>query len=308
MKIIHPKRKYMRTIYAVGVTAAMLFAGALSVSAEALAATDEPAVLYTAAAVYEGQATVEKRLGVGVTVNGAAYQGTAFLYNETTYIGIRQFSMLLGANSVEWEAESKTATVEAETLSLSARYGSNYLIANGRYLWIENGVIIENGTMYVPIRVLCQAFGYGVVWDDSTKTAVVNKTGGPIVSGAYYYDADSVYWLSRIINAEATGESLRGKIAVGNVVLNRKNSTLFPNTIYGVIFDTKNGVQFTPIANGAIYNIPTEESIIAAKLCLEGVNLLPHALFFVNEKIATSSWVTDNREYIAAIGNHKFFA
>lgn len=301
------RRKYLRTICAVGIAASVMAPCVLHSGAELLTAEEynEPCAVYEAAEV---QAYVPAGTAVRVRFCGEEYGGVSFLYKETTYVGIRQFSMLLGAHSVGWEAESKTATVEAEGLSLSVRYGGNYMIANGRYLWIENGVIIENGTMYVPIRVLCQAFGYHVSWDDSVKTAIVEKGDGAITSGSGYYDSDSVYWLSRIINAEAVGESLRGKIAVGNVVLNRKTSPLFPGTIYGVIFDRKNGVQFTPIENGAIYNEPTEESIVAAKLCLEGVNLLPHALFFVNDKLATSSWVSDNREYITAIGNHKFFA
>ncbi|UQT50756.1 cell wall hydrolase [Flavonifractor plautii] len=44
----------------------------------------------------------------------------------------------------------------------------------------------------------------------------------------------------------------------------------FPDTIYGVIFDDRWGGQFTPVRNGTIYQEPTEQSIQAAKLCLEG--------------------------------------
>jgi N-acetylmuramoyl-L-alanine amidase len=93
---------------------------------------------------------------------------------------------------------------------------------------------------------------------------------GTIVSGDQYYDSDDVKWLSRIINAEAEAEPLEGKIAVGNVVLNRVASDEFPDTIYSVIFDKANGVQFSPTASGAIYNTPTDESVLAAKMCLDG--------------------------------------
>ena len=40
------------------------------------------------------------------------------------------------------------------------------------------------------------------------------------------------------------GEPMKGKIAVGNVVLNRVRSSAYPNTIYGVIFDKRFGIQF----------------------------------------------------------------
>ena len=66
-------------------------------------------------------------------------------------------------------------------------------------------------------------------------------------------------WLSRILYAEANTEPLAGKIAVGNVIMNRVKSPEFPDTIYSVIFDRKYGVQFTPVANGSVYNNANEE-------------------------------------------------
>ena len=100
---------------------------------------------------------------------------------------------------------------------------------------------------------------------------------------------------------------MTGKIAVGNVVLNRMRSGQFPNTIYGVIFDKKYGVQFAPTANGAIYKTPNADSIIAAKMCLEGYSLSSDILYFFNPKYASGSWITQNREYAFTIGNHVFY-
>ncbi len=291
------RKKYLRCIIAVGISAVMLMSSVLSISAISHTAENTSAV---------GQAEISS--GVKVLINGSLYKGTAFIEKNTTYVGIRQFSMLLGATNVSWEAKSKTATVSAEGLTLKVKYGAGYMEANGRYLWLGNGSIIKEGTMYVPIRVLCKAFGYEVNWSGSDKTASAVKGSGVIQSGDSYYNSDDLLWLSRIINAEAGGEPLSGKIAVGNVVLNRKNSPQFPNTVYGVIFDRSSGVQFTPTANGTIYNTPNAESVIAAKLCLEGYSVLPNALFFINVKTAASSWVSDNRDYITVIGNHSFFA
>jgi N-acetylmuramoyl-L-alanine amidase len=108
------------------------------------------------------------------------------------------------------------------------------------------------------------------------------------VDAENHYNADELYWLSRIIEAEAGGELLEGKIAVGNVVLNRVADKRYPNSIYGVIFDFKNGIQFTPAYTGTIYNKPSQDSIIAAKMCLEGYEIVPGVLFFFNPRIATS--------------------
>ena len=89
--------------------------------------------------------------------------------------------------------------------------------------------------------------------------------GGVCESGDTYYWDGAVMWLSRIIYAEANTEPLLGKIAVGNVIMNRVNSSEFPDTIYSVIFDKNYGIQFTPVANGSIYNDANAECERAAR-------------------------------------------
>lgn len=120
------------------------------------------------------------------------------------------------------------------------------------------------------------------------------------------YSETDLYWLSRIIYAEARGESYKGKVAVGNTVLNRVKSTDFPDTVKGVIFDTKYGTQYTPVANGTIYNTPDASCINAAKDALSGVNYIGDCMYFYNPRKSTSSWITKNRPYYTTIGNHAF--
>ena len=121
------------------------------------------------------------------------------------------------------------------------------------------------------------------------------------------YTSDELYWLSRIISAESRGEPLEGKIAVGNVVLNRVKSSEFPDTIKEVIFDDRWGGQFEPVRNGTIYQTPTDESILAAKLCLNGANVIGDSLYFLAPALAQNFWIVENREYIATIGCHDFY-
>ena len=92
---------------------------------------------------------------------------------------------------------------------------------------------------------------------------------------------------------------------MGNVVLNRVASPRFPNTVYEVIFQRN---QFTPTINGSIYRTPNAESVVAAKLCLEGVNTAGNSLYFVNPRVSPNSWAQRNRPYVATIGAHAFFA
>lgn len=244
---------------------------------------------------------------VRISVNSKEYGGTAFISDSVTYVGVREFSLYMGAKSVSWNSSNKTAAVKSDSLSLTAKNNDTYIIANGRYLWAKNGIIIRSGTMYAPLRTLAKAFGCTVEWNQRQMHAIV-KGGGALKNADSFYDSDKVLWLSRIIHAEAKGEPLLGKVAVGTVVLNRVNSREYPNTIYGVIFDKRNGIQFTPAANGTVYCKPSAESIIAAKLCLDGASISDRVLFFLNEAIAESTWITDNRQFVVTVGNHKFYA
>jgi N-acetylmuramoyl-L-alanine amidase len=201
----------------------------------------------------------------------------------------------------------RNAYLKTDKLTLTAKDGASYIVANGRYLFTSTPIYMKNGRMYAPILLMAKAFDAKASWSDATSSFNITRGSGGILSGDKYYREDEVYWLSKIINAEAGGEIMIGKIAVGNVVLNRTRSSAFPNTIYGVIFDTKNGVQFSPVANGTIYKSPNSDSIIAAKICLEGYTISYDILYFVNPKVAPNSWASKNRPYFDTIGNHVFY-
>lgn len=232
-----------------------------------------------------------------------------YLINETTYAPLRSLcdAVIAGAK-IDFNPTTRTARVSADGLWLTAQEGSHYIVANGRYLYSDTPVVIlDDGRTYVPIRALAKALGVGIEWNAATRSVNVTGRYAPILSGDKFYDADAVYWLSRIISAESRGEPLLGQIAVGNVVLNRVASRDFPNTIWGVIFDRKHGVQFTPVANGSVYREPYSLSVVAAKLCLEGVTVSDEILYFLNPVISTSFWVPNNRSFAFRIGTHHFY-
>ena len=57
------------------------------------------------------------------------------------------------------------------------------------------------------------------------------------------------YLLANLIYCEAGGEPYEGQVAVGAVVMNRLLSSVFPDTVVGVIY-AKN--QFSPVASGRL--------------------------------------------------------
>ena len=196
-----------------------------------------------------------------------------------------------------------------EALVITAREGDAYMVANGRYFYIPDLVQEMDGAVMVPIREAARAFGVEVVWHEDTRCISVESTQVDILTpGEEFYGEEDLYWLSRIIHAESGNQPLEGMIAVGNVVLNRVADPTCPDTIYEVIFDDRYGVQFSPTETGTIYDEPNEQSVIAAKLCLEGYEVAGASLFFLNPEIGVSSWFTSTRTYVTTIGDHVFYA
>lgn len=93
---------------------------------------------------------------------------------------------------------------------------------------------------------------------------------------------EDLYLLANIIYCEAGCEPYIGKVAVGNVVMNRVKSNRQPNTIQGVVYAKG---QFSPVKNGslerALRRSSADESCYQAALeALSGAKPVGDKLFF----------------------------
>ncbi len=249
---------------------------------------------------------------VCIMVNGSYIKTDTepYLYDGVTYVPVRAVANALSSDSVIWNPETQNVIIQNGSDTVSLFIGKKTAYVNDKTVTVPGGAFIKNDRTYVPVRFVSESFGAEVLWDNLTYTVKISKNGISVPSEFIKkrsYTDDDLYWMARIINAESAGEPNLGKIAVGNVVINRVLSSDYPNTIYDVIFDTKYGVQFEPIINGAIYNTPTQSSIIAAKIALEGENVVSDSLFFLNESIAENKWIVANRPYFTTIGQHSFY-
>lgn len=108
--------------------------------------------------------------------------------------------------------------------------------------------------------------------------------------------------LATIIYCEAGNQSHEGKVAVGNVVINRVNSGSFPNTFEAVIRAPR---QFSPVGSGKFDRVlgsgrVPESCYQAAQDAMDGVSYVGDCLYFKNPKIAGAhSGIT--------IGDHVFW-
>ena len=122
------------------------------------------------------------------------------------------------------------------------------------------------------------------------------------------YDA-----LLRLVEAEASGEDIKGKLLVANVVLNRVKSGAFPDTIKEVIYQRQNGrAKFSPVATGKIDRVAvSEETVEAVERALCGEDESAGALYFVAPAYADAGnhqWFRDNLTLLFSYEGHEFYA
>ena len=243
----------------------------------------------------------------GVYINGKAASYGARIINGVAYLPVKSFIEDVTGAKVNYSSSTKTVTVNGNGYNISLSDGAYVIYSSDRPMFsMTPAVLLSDGNMYAPIATLSKALGISITYSGASYVSVYGKAS-PITHASKFYREDEVYWLARIINAESRGESLLGQLAVGSVVLNRVKSSLYPNTIWSVIFDKKYGVQFSPIIDGSIYNEPGYTSILAAKICLEGFAVSDEVLFFLDPAASSSSWIPKNREYAFSVGKHDFY-
>ena len=120
------------------------------------------------------------------------------------------------------------------------------------------------------------------------------------------------YTLLRIVEAEATGEDLEGKMLIANVILNRVKDSRFPNTIEEVVWQTIDGsAQFQPTIDGRINSVEiTDSTIEAVDRVLAGEDKSQGALFFMARNGSDASsigWFEENLIPLLTHGGHEYY-
>lgn len=116
------------------------------------------------------------------------------------------------------------------------------------------------------------------------------------------FSQNDIQLMANAVYGEARGEPYEGKVAVAAVILNRVNSSSFPNTISGVIFEPR---AFTAVADGQIWLTPDETAKEAVMDAINGWDPTGKAEYYFNPDTATSAWIW-SRPQIKRIGKHIF--
>lgn len=147
----------------------------------------------------------------------------------------------------------------------------------------------------------CGLTADGIAGPKTLKYLGLSSTSSTSSSSGKYSTGD-VYLLSKLIAAEARGESYTGQVAVGAVVLNRVAHSSFPDSIAGVIYQ-KGAFSCVNDSNWAVSG--NETSLKAARDCINGWDPSGGAVYYYNPKKTSNSFML-SRPVIKTIGNHVF--
>lgn len=206
-----------------------------------------------------------------------------YLSNGRVFVPVRFVAEALNM-SVTYESEEKKVVIIDKGKKIELWDSDNIIAIDGESYQIDVSVKIINGRTMVPLRVVSENFGVDVNWDRTLQSVLLYRDDIEVplsyIDERHYSDQDLI-WLSRIVSIETGWQSFDAKLGVANVVLNRVKTSIFPDTIYDVIFDTNYTVQFpTAFYDGFNELVPNTESIVAAKMALEGINNVDNCLFF----------------------------
>lgn len=234
-----------------------------------------------------------------IYVNDICLPDAADTYDGVVYVNMTAVAAALRPESgSEWDVDRMR--VYDEGLEFTAAPDDLYAVVNGRYLYVPNGVKMDDsGMILLPASTMALAMDAVLTpSEDGGSLSFTNAEISFLEPAETFYDPAAVDLLARVIYNESGNQCMEGRIAVGNVLLNRVESSLFPSTLAEVIAQPG---QF-PNSTG---KAPDAESIIAAKLCLEGASIVPNAYWF--NVVGLSSWASQNKTLIATIEDHSFF-
>ncbi len=179
----------------------------------------------------------------------------------------------LGDMKVQVEAEqSKVSGLVSQTANSIAGYANEIDAAEAEAENYENLIAQQNQNIAALKKQLAEERRLSDLAASSAKRDISEVT---------FADGDR-YLLANLIYCEAGGEPYEGKVAVGAVVINRVLSSVYPDTVTGVIYQRK---QFSPVASGRLAAAlaagkATQSCYQAADEAMAGVTNVGNCVYF----------------------------
>lgn len=179
----------------------------------------------------------------------------------------------LGDMKVQVEAEqSKVSGLVSQTANSIAGYANEIDAAEAEAENYENLIALQNQNIAALKKQL---------EEERRLSALAAASAKRDISEVTFADGDR-YLLANLIYCEAGGEPYEGKVAVGAVVINRVLSSVYPDTMTGVIYQRK---QFSPVASGRLAAAlaagkATQSCYQAADEAMAGVTNVGNCVYF----------------------------
>ena len=118
--------------------------------------------------------------------------------------------------------------------------------------------------------------------------------------------------LLAVVEAEAGGEDVEGRIMVANVILNRVEDENFPEDVTSVIWQKAGGSsQFSPTEDGRIHSVTISNTTReAVNRAIDGEDLSQGALYFIAKNQADTdniAWFDETLTHLFDHGGHSFY-
>lgn len=198
------------------------------------------------------------------------------LVSMVTWIGSASAAPVLSVGSSSgdvWDLQYRLKTLDFYTEPLDGIYGSQTKAAVAKF-----------------------QKAYGLTADGVTGTKTWN------VLKKYTLNINEMDIMAKIIYSEARGEPYKGQVAVGAVVMNRIQSSQFPDNIRDVVFQKG---AFTAVSDGQYWLTPNRTAYLAALDAVRGWDPTYNSLYYFNPDTATSAWIWSRPQNIK-IGKHIF--
>jgi N-acetylmuramoyl-L-alanine amidase len=137
---------------------------------------------------------------------------------------------------------------------------------------------------------------YGLSADGVTGTKTWNALK------KYTLNIEEMDIMAKVIYSESRGEPYKGQVAVGAVVMNRIQSSQFPNNIKDVVFQKG---AFTAVSDGQYWLTPNRTAYLAALDAVRGWDPSTNSIYYFNPDTATSAWIWSRPQNLK-IGKHIF--
>lgn len=181
--------------------------------------------------------------------------------------------------------------------------------ANGEYHPIGTNVEDVLVGQRTAIREEVSEFDVGSLVKETVNS--IDDQSWELVEKTKISDNDYETLLS-IVEAEAGGEDIMGRILVANVIFNRVASDQFPDSVTEVVWDKSGGsAQFSPTIDGRIATVSVSDTTReAVNRAIDGEDYSDGALFFLEKEYSEAKnvkWFDSKLTFLFKHGCHSFY-